>query len=314
MRRIWPRILLSVVLFSAVLWRLDLVRIVRVFETIEPGWLLLTLVVLITGIHWSAWKWQFLAQAVGLRPHYGSLVKWYFIGGFFNYVLPTSVGGDMVRITLLGRATDQLPAALASVFMERLTGLIALLGIASVAATLWPVPPSLHFLAPLYGALLSVLLVGVFLLLRREEPLTWDDHPENWLEKIKNHLSHFFLRMARYRHHSSTVAIALLMSLVFQLQVIATAWLVASSLGLEVSWQACFLCVPLATLATLLPVSFNGIGIRESAYILLFTQAGLSSEEAFSLAFATFIFVLLVNLVGGMISMFTEKEVTPKLK
>src|SRR5262249_41831335 len=88
----------------------------------------------------SALRWQLLAQPLGFQRSLGQFVRYYFIGMYFNLLLPTSVGGDVVRAWYLdGRSGRRLPAFL-SVFVDRFSGLRVLLALAGVAAALCPIP------------------------------------------------------------------------------------------------------------------------------------------------------------------------------
>jgi len=302
------RALVSIALLALVLWRLDLGRTLELLRSLEFGWMVLTLAVIVAGVFWSAWKWRILAAALGVGCSYLHLVRWYFIGSFFNHFLPTTVGGDAVRVTLLSRSSGQIPASICSVLAERLTGIIALVGIAAAGAWLVPVPAELRFLTLTYLILLLALLAGGAWLLRGRHTPAKLEKPAGWKAKARYYAGLYAGQIASYRNHRPTLAAALLLSIGFQLLAITVGYLVGRTLEIPVAWSTCLLCIPLATLAALLPVSINGIGVRETAYVALFTRSGLSSEQAFLIGFGTFVFVLLTSLVGGTLALWSEKE------
>jgi uncharacterized protein (TIRG00374 family) len=105
----------------------------------------------------SALKWRLLLRPVRLTTSFARLVGFYFTGMFFNLFLPTIVGGDAVKAVLLARDTGAPARATMSVFMERNTGLCALLVVALVAAY---AAPSVHLFGVSLVALVWLLALG----------------------------------------------------------------------------------------------------------------------------------------------------------
>jgi len=104
----------------------------------DLGWVALGAFVYAGGQWLSAWRWWLLLRPVDLRVPYLRMVAFYFTGMFFNFFLPTIVGGDAVKAILLSRETGVPARSTMSVFMERNVGLLALLAIATAAAFVAP--------------------------------------------------------------------------------------------------------------------------------------------------------------------------------
>jgi len=306
--KFWLRAVISLALLGLVLWQLDLEQALRALQTVQRGFLFLTLAALAAGVFWSAWKWQILARCFVPVPRYGTLVRWYFLGSFFNHFLPTSVGGDAARAALLAQATKNLPVAVSSVFMERLTGVTALIAIAATGSLLTPVPSSLRFLLPIYLLIMGGLIFLIAWLFRKSPPAEEKPEPNPHSGKLTRHVRLFGSQLAAYRGHLGTVGWALLLSVGFHLLSITSVYLVGRTLQIDLTWTMCLLCVPLAMLASMLPVSINGLGVRESVYVVLLSRYGLSNEQAFLVGFGTYLFVLMVSLAGGLWAMFGEKR------
>lgn len=304
--KFWFRIVVSLLLLSWALMKLRAENIAYLLESINVGWSIFTLALLTAGIFWSARKWHLLLRCHGeVAPGYFALVRWYFMGSLANFFLPSGVGGDVLRIGLLAKSYGPLPQAASSVLMERLTGLAALIGIAAVAVWIIPSPENLSFLLPVYTVLLAGLTGGlIWSFLTRNDSMRFGK-PNGLQTRFQAELFRWISAIACYRHRLRLLALAFLLSVVFQLQVIATAYVVARSFGIDLSWEACLLCIPLATLATLLPISINGVGVRESVYVFLLTQMGVAREEAFLVGLGTWAFVFLVSLAGGLIAIYS---------
>lgn len=250
----------------------------------------------------SAWRWQLLLAPVELRVPFLRLVGFYFTGMFFNLFLPTVVGGDAVKAILLSRETGAPARATVSVFMERNVGLLALLTIATIAS--WITPP-----VELGGLPLSVLtsalaaayvIVNVVLLspaahraadrLMRRTPLA----------PLAPRMETIYSALAPYRRPSAALGLAIVLGFVFQLVVIGVVFLNALALTLDVPLSAVAVFVPLVSLAGMIPVSVNGLGVREALYILLFGRLGVSAEASVSLALLYLGVTMAASLPGGI--------------
>ena len=92
-----------------------------------------------------------------------------------------------------------------------------------------------------------------------------------------------------------------LVAAVTQVSRIGVHVLVARALSLHIPVPYFFLFVPLVAVIVSLPISLNGIGVREGAGIVLFGLVGVSRAQAFSLQFTTYLVAVAISLIGGMI-------------
>ena len=110
----------------------------------------------------------------------------------------------------------------------------------------------------------------------------------------------FTPRFAR-RHGFSYLVLLFAVATVTQLARVGVHVLVAAALGVRVPVHYFFLFVPLVAVLVSLPVSFNGIGVRESAGVVLFGLVGVDRAHAFSLQFMTYLVAVSVSLIGGIV-------------
>ena len=303
------RILISFVLLVFLLRNLDSSQTVSLVQSIRWPWLFLTLAVITGGVYLSAWKWKLLASPLGFRSRYRAFVRWYFIGSYFNHFLPTSVGGDAARMALLIRAEGSSPEAVSCVIVERLTGLVALLGIATVGSLLFTLPQQLGYLLPTYGILFVFLGIGIYWLMRApliQEPETKTS--SSIVYRLKHLVQVYQKPVGIYRNHGNVIGVTLSLSIVFQLMAVTVAYFIGQALELPLLWGTCLFCVPLGTLLTLLPISINGLGVRESAYVALFTATGLTDEQSFLLGFGTSLSVMIVSMMGGTMALIRDRD------
>ena len=215
---------------------------------------------------------------------------------FFNLVLPTSIGGDMTRTWyLVTREGAGLPrekrqvAGFLSVSGDRLNGLFALIGVAGIAALCCPTPlPSWIWwtvggLAVGAGASVAGLpWAGAFL---ASQPRM------RWLAE----------GTSRYRNAPRTLLIATLLSFVVQAANVLLACLLGAALGLPVPLAYYGVLAPLVALLALLPISLNGMGLREAGTVVLLAPLGVSAGEAVTLAVLTFAVYAVASFGGGFV-------------
>ncbi len=287
----------SAALLAWLAWRTDWRQVVEAFARLSWGWWLLATALYAAAQVVSSVRWQLMARPLGFRATTVQYTTFYFVGMFFNLVLPTSVGGDVVRAWYLARLDDgagrRLPALL-SVFAERLSGLAVLVLLACAAALVSPVelPPWLRVAIAAAGVGTAVGL-GISPLVAR------------WGECTR------FARLSRLARDGQTYLgrprLLLgtgLLSLAVQAANVAVVALIGHGLGLDVPAVYYAVMVPMVTLLTLLPVSVNGVGVREAGTVLLLAPAGVADGPAVSLALLWFLCFSAVGLAGVFFYLF----------
>jgi uncharacterized membrane protein YbhN (UPF0104 family) len=237
----------------------------------------------------SAWRWQILARPFGFERSIGQLLNYYFIGMYFNLLLPTSVGGDVVRAWYLDGGGGQRALAFVSVFVDRFSGLLVLLCFGCVGVLVSPagIPswiPALVW-ATTASAVLAIVLASW--LARRGERFS--------KQFAKVRLAIDVLRSPRLFAGST------LLSLGVQAGNIVLVWLVGLALGAEVPFGYYWVVVPMVTLLTMLPVSVNGMGVRENAMVVFLAPLGVAEATATPLALLWFLVFLVASLAGGLV-------------
>jgi hypothetical protein len=252
---------------------------------------------MLLGILLSAYKWQVLLRVDGIVLSIGELLKYYLVGIYFNNFLPTSVGGDTVRGYLVVRSHGKRMAALTSILAERFTGVLGLLVIALAGIVLSPSLRSSEWVILLSVALLLGLAVPVLILNRGFQKMAGSLLPD----RLSGYMQHFWSRFHAYFSENHVVWVVSWTSLVFQVAVILVYSISAQAIGLKVPFQILMTIVPLVTLATLLPLSLNGLGIREGGFVFLLGKFGYSSESALLLSLGVYALTLIISLIGAMI-------------
>ena len=264
-------------------------------------WLSGAALLTLAGIVLSAVRWQQVLRAMGLRERLRELIPLYFAGQFVSNVLPTTIGGDVLRVSRLSRqdAAATSEDTFASVVLERLTGWLVLPLITFFGLI---VNPELRTygrastIAAVIAAATLIALAGVLVLA---------DHPrlggrfaksEGWTRFV----GAVHRGVAQLRAHPAAALGLVLAGLAYQLVLCAAALMVAAALGFGwLGLTPLLAFFPAVLIAQVLPIGISGLGIREGAFVLFLTPLGVPAEQAVALGLVLYALNLLVSLVGA---------------
>lgn len=231
----------------------------------DPAWVLLSLALTPVLILISALKWQLLIRARGEDPGLLTCFRLYTVGYFFNNFLPSNVGGDVARVYLLGRQGGGLAQALASVFVERFTGLTALVALAALAALAGP--PELY--QPRVRSAIWLVVLGYLAVLWAvfEPRLARFAH-----ERLRLPLGAKLVRIhdavAAYRDHPGPLLACLALSVGFYIVAAFNIYVSVRAFGAHLDLLATALATPLILLVSGLPIAIGGLGLQEGTFVV----------------------------------------------
>lgn len=282
------RLIVSLGLLGWLAWRTDWPRVSEMFARLRVDLWLAAVMLYCLAQFASGLRWRVLSRPLGFRQSSWRLTGFYFIGMFFNLLLPTSMGGDVVRAWYLDGGSGRKRAALLSVLMDRLSGLVVLLALSCLAVLFSPIALPL-WVAGCAWAALACFVLGLATAPRLARLPIFRERYAALCSEVLQSLSGVF-RPA-----------TLLLSLLVQSLNIAIVWLVGQATGAEIPGSYYWIFVPMVTLATLLPVGINGMGIREGATVLFLHPLGVPEATALGLAFLWFSVSTTASLVGGVV-------------
>ena len=266
------------------------------------AWLFGALALTFAGVVLSAVRWSAVLAALGLHPPFGRLLSLYFAGQFMGNVLPSTIGGDALRVSRLAKDNGEPPTTFASVVLERLTGWFVL---PVITLTGLAVNPGLRELgrasaiAFFTAAGTLTLLVVVLVLTTRshgnlEERL---EQNEGW----RRFTSAVRLGIHKLAHQPAATARILATGLAYQLILIASALMAARALGMPagVGPTALLAFVPAVLIAQVLPISISGLGVREGLFVLFLRPLGVPQSQAIALGLLLYLLNLVVSLFGA---------------
>ncbi|MDP2233432.1 MAG: lysylphosphatidylglycerol synthase transmembrane domain-containing protein, partial [Actinomycetota bacterium] len=245
----------------------------------------------------SAWKWGVITGRLGLVSNLALLVRHYLIGLFFNNVLPTTVGGDVVRAVEHGKASGMTARSAASVVAERLIasvalGLTALIGLAFVQRSALMVGLVLGVLVVTSGA--TLLFLSPRIAERMVRPLLGSR-----LVNVAEGVASAVAAVREVLLDRRVLLRVIVLSVGFQTLVALVNVCLFHALGHPSGLAEAMVYTPIVFTITMLPISLSGLGVREAAYAVLFGQAGIPAEVAVTASLAFFVLVALVSLPGA---------------
>lgn len=294
------KLLITFILLWLILAKLELKEVAVMLQKTDPIQLALAGLLAIIAVILSAYKWQLLLAARGWKLSITALTKIYFVGLFMNNFLPSSIGGDAMRIYQVGKKINNTSESAASVILERV---LATLGLA--IPVLFALVPNRELLGQFFSSIIYFFIFCAALIFIIMKPsimsplksISW-----KWWQNIIIKAREIGVVISSYRAKPRAILKVIFYSIIFQLTIVLINYCLVLGMGIEgISLWHCILMVPIISAVSMIPVSINGLGIREGAYILLFGPLGLSTSQAITLSMVFFFIVTVISLFGGLI-------------
>lgn len=268
--------------------------------------LVLALALYFLAISLSVFKWDIVVRAQNIDVPLSDLMMYYFVGLFFGNLLPSNVGGDVVRAYGLMRASGRREAAAISVLVDRLMGLVAFLGAAVVMAILATLVlargSELQQLEVATVVTATIFLFAAALLFsRRFSQRVKHIFDFSLLRPLRPMAQRVFEALQVYRHSYRALVLNVAISVCIVIVTTLVWYTVAYALGETVSLFYFFLFNPLIAFVLLIPISFNGLGPKEATAVFFFGLVGMSSEVALAMSLMFHLIVVVSSLPGGVL-------------
>lgn len=286
------RVLVTASILALILRSINAQQAWQVIKHARPDLLFVALLLQFGSTAISAYRWQLIMRNLQFGQPFSFYWRSYFKGMFFNQGLPTSIGGDAIRVLDVAGRGFRKRDALYGVAIDRIAGLGALTSLTLVAyafnADLLPMQ--------VYRLMLFLIAIGLvgFLSISSVRKLSWlDRHPRLSVLRIMSERLHLALSAHRFLLVTSSLLVPLLAMLGF----FATGW----ALGLRYDLMAYFAIVPPALVLTVVPVSIAGWGVREGALVGLFSLIGADRTVVLMMSLLYGITLIVVSLPGLVI-------------
>ena len=237
----------------------------------------------------SSIRWWTLSNTYSFSGAWPTYLGFYFVGMFFNLFLPTGIGGDLFKIHFLSREEGKRLLAAFTVVGDRFFGFVAMLlmGAAAVLIGRDVLPaPFVDFL--LFSGLFIIFGFAALPFFQRV------------CERLRPGLSRYLVNLLTLWRRPKGMLTVLALSFCVQALGTSAVYLLGSGIDIKMPLAFYFAALPMVNIATLIPISFNGIGVREGAFVYFLGLKGIPAEPAIGLGLLFFSIQVTLSLIGGM--------------
>ena len=304
------RIVVSLALLYLALRGINFAAIRVRLGQISIGWILLAVFIALAQIFAGALRWREISALCGAPLTTLRAFRYNMIGAFFNQTLPSSIGGDAVRLWLIGRTGVGWRAASYSILTDRAVGFIAL-ALIIVASLPW----SYEMIADRQGRIalvlvdLAALATGAGFLIFGYLPFAW---LKRWWPTRHIHACSVIANQVIFSRKSG-LQISIL-SLSIHVMAVAIAWCAVRSIAATAEFEQIFLLTPPIMLITMLPISIAGWGVREATMMVAFGYAGLAPADGTVVSILYGAVYFIVGGIGGLVWIFSAEKGSGTMK
>lgn len=299
------RFIVSASLIIFVFSKIDIKNFLNSLKEANISLLLFSLSLHFVGALLGSSRWNVLLKSYGIEVPQRELYRLYMIGSFFNTFLPTSVGGDAVRMLKVSSLTEKRAQAVTSVFIERFIGMFVLYIISFFSYAFYF---KFREEKELLLAILLLLFVSIAFVLFILSPVS---------EKIIKIIPSSFLKEKLDKIHYSlrypvkeplSLTKVILYTTFLQINVVIYFFIISIAIKIKLSIVYFFILIPIILTVTMLPITLGGIGLREGGFVFLFSKFGVSPEKALSLSILGYFISIIFAIFGGLIYIFEGKK------
>jgi uncharacterized protein (TIRG00374 family) len=283
------------------LWQIDVGRTIDLIGS-SNGWDLLGAYAIFLATTWGmAWRWQALLASKGIQEPLGWLTKLYFVGYAAGQVLPTSIGGDAVRIAAHARRRPDVKGeAAGAVLMERVLGSAGTLVLVAIGLVLAIGRYDNIQLLIWFELAFVGFVLGLFALLFSRRANAWLQERGGG-RRLARAFRSVWLALHGYRERTTVLGLVLAVTVVLQFTRIIAIWLCGEAVGLSLSPLVYIVMGPLLFLVMMVPFTINGLGVREAFFIAFLARFDVSADAAFATGFLFYAVTVATSIPGGVI-------------
>ncbi len=284
-----------------ILWKIDVGKTVDVLRDARLGYFVGSVGIMVATVLPMAWRWQQLLAGRGIHDRLGWLARAYFTAYTAGQVLPTSIGGDAMRIFETTRRHPGRGGPVAgSVLLERALGGAATLVLAAIGFVLaigrYDVGA---YLWVELGFVVATVVLGVVLFSRRMRAPLARTVPVLRRLKVERPLRAVYEGIHAYRGHPGLLVGVCALTLAVQAVRVLAIWLAARAVGVDLSPRVYYVMGPLLFLVMLVPFTINGLAVREAFFVSFLGKLGVGADAAFATGFLFFVVTIALSLPGA---------------
>lgn len=295
-------LVLTIAAIAYLAWKIDPGTTLDVLRGTSPAWFALAVAIMVLTVPVLAARWGWLLQAQGMEERLRWLTRTYFAAYTAGQVLPTSLGGDAVRVVeTVRRHPGRMAVATGTVILERglggaatvalgAIGFLLAIGQFDVSAYLW-----------IEGVFVfGTILLSFLFFARSARPLLRLTRPLLERLRIAGPVRTFYESIHHYRGRPRLLGKVLAVTFAVQAVRILAIWASAKAVGIDLDVRVYYVMGPLLFLVMLVPFTLNGIAVREAFFVSFLGSLGVGANEAFAAGFLYFLVVVCLAIPGAV--------------
>ena len=286
----------------------------------------------------SCFKWQLMLRMQGARLGFFYLLKNYYIGYFFTVLLPSNIGGDIVRSYYIGKRINEQYTSAVAVFLERFTGIIFLLILAVISPFFTPqVLGYMRVIIPMLGSfillafmmplmktdrllqLMNIIILKIISIIRSIFQKSGIRFLISLVEKMSGFYGKIFEKgmkfyrklmkaIALFKHHPGYLFATIILTVLFYAETWLNVFFAFRTFNVQdLGFLQIVSLLPIIMLVSMIPITFGSIGLAEGAYVFYFALVGIKLNEAWTMSLLLR-FKLMLLATAGFILYLTNKE------
>lgn len=287
------KLLFTIAVLYFLLKNIDIEQSVKTFLKINPVVFILLIMIYVLGQVLSACKWAIISSNLDFKYKLPQYIQYYFIGMFFNLFLPTGVGGDVTKAYYLcckNKTKYSEANSILSIFADRFTGIMVLGTICFIGLFFKPAQDLNLYIKTFIVFCFVAIMLSIFL---HKRTINIDFLMEKKLiNKINCCIEQIF---------SKSLIKIILIAFVFHLLMLFIHFCIGKTMGLNIPVSYYLVLYPITAIATILPISINGIGVREAAYIYLLKFISIDPSQGLVFGICWFAVTVISSLLGALL-------------
>jgi len=299
---VFIRILITLALLAWLVTKIDLTHVGQVLTHAHPGWVLAAILAYLLVTLGLCWRWRILLRDSSPTVSYAHLCWLTYLSAFFGLFLPGTISGDIVKITLASPTQLERHHVISSVLVDRLLGLGVTLLVGLVALLCWPVARNeMHLLPSIILVIGGFLLVIVLLFNERLARFLSRLVPASLWSRLRGLIARTYRTLLEYQRSPKTLLLAVLASLCVQSLNILSVWCAGMAVGIHLDLFSYFAIIPVVLIITAIPISINGLGLQDNAFVVFLHALAVPASPALALSLFVHVTHYCVGLIGGIL-------------
>ena len=296
-------IVLTAAAIAYLVWKVELGTTLDVLADTNLAWFALAVAIMLLTVPVLALRWGWLLGAHDIHERVPWLTRAYFVAYTAGQVLPTSLGGDAVRVLeTTRRHPGRGTMVTGTVLLERGVGGAATVALGAIGFLLSIGEYDVSAYLWLEGLFVfGTLALGFLFFARSARPLLRRTQPLHARLRLDGPLRHFYEGVHHYRGRPHLLGKVVAVSFAVQAVRILAIWAAARAVGIDLDPRIYYVFGPLLFLVMLVPFTLNGIAVREAFFVSFLGSVGVGADQAFAAGFLYFLVTLLLAFPGALI-------------